>query len=772
MTNTSNPERTSAQEDSEKLHKPTPKAASAAPESGLKLVRDKGKIKKQRGELLAEFGTGKNITELGREKLEQAATVPPVTEAAPAEVETPKEVQVPKQELVLPVVAPKKETHERRAGIEPMATIVVRTKRGLEAREIPFANFYYSGDAVYLSEAGTSTKMQHALPTSQQKVFRRLYLQKLQRATLRHDRIQILKEANQFFEVLEQISGTRRAVPAELPEELREFSPRLAEIPVLPDIARTPTSDDFLDGGDLAADIRTSETIEQSEEIPAELTRVLEAPSFDDYARTAASGAVAVAELVEQGVLIGEIQKSEGVDRDDAVAAAKKIEADFQDAETRVQRIARATGGPENDVKLREKDSSDEAWDAIVAGRQQEAELVAKVLEPAGEIATKAGDIENKVGEAVISGVQPETVERVGKESLVKSYLRQAAEKAGLFGLINYFRKGKAAETAVAPEAAKTPEAKPEAKPDAKVPSGFAQAVEKARKAAETPKARFLRERLKGALTMSWLEWRQAEAFRYRTNEIAKNIAENYSGAAVRYRNNEIYREALIDSATTQLRDRLGKMSRFGSMRTYRGEKTADVLEKRIEQVRAHLKTELEKAAAENQKIDGAELAKAFRENIDPEYWKRYVWGSAELALAAGGAALVWLKPASAAGAKALGTKIATRGAIQGGKEVVGTLTEAAGHAASLEAPTSPEAVDNARVVSKNIWNTVRQWYVDHGVNPSNRQILEASKEIAKANDVSVPEWNITGSVSARRLATGLVLKGFGKLAKEIVANV
>jgi hypothetical protein len=118
-----------------------------------------------------------------------------------------------------------------------------------------------------------------------------------------------------------------------------------------------------------------------------------------------------------------------------------------------------------------------------------------------------------------------------------------------------------------------------------------------------------------------------------------------------------------------------------------------------------------------------------------------------------------------------LGSKIATKAVVKTGRQAVSSLGEAAAHATSLEAPTSPEAIDNARVVSKNIWNTVRQWYVDHGVNPSNRQLLAASKEIAQANNVSVPEWNIQGSVSARRLATGLVLKGFGKLAKELIAN-
>lgn len=767
--NTSVPERSGAPDELSKQNIPADTTASSQSAADLKLVKKSGRAKKQRGTVIARYGATQEkmdvasvpsavATEVpakvGAEMSKAAETsepAPPTPEAKPV---------VPITEVIKPTVKaaePKKEvreTRERRAGIEPMATIVVRSKRGLEVREVPFANLHYSGSKVFVREAGSLRVMPDALTPEQQKVFRRLYLKKYQLAEERATKIKILKEARDFFDVLENVSGLRTAVPAELPEELREFSPRLAEVPVLPEVVRTPTSDDFLEPKELIADVQASEAITKTNEIPLGLVRVTQAPSFDDYAKAAESGARATEELVERGVLVAAVQTTQEPDRDVAIDTVTSLAEEFFDAEERIERIAKKTGGPEKEVTPSEKALSDAAWESLVETHNQAAARAEQAASATDRPAEPAGEALIQLGKDATDGLPGETVERVGKDKLLKTFLKQAAEKAGLFGLIKFFRG----------EKAKTPDGE-------KVPSGFAQAVEKARKAADNPKVRFARERLKGVLTMSWLEWRQAEAFRFRTNEIANNIAENYSAAALRYKTNEIYREALIDSATTQLRERLGKMSRFGSMRTYRGEKTADVLEQRLEQVTAYLKAELEKAAQENKKIDGRELAKALRENIDPEYWKRYIWGSAELALAAGGAAMLWLKPASAVSAKALGTKIATRGAIKGSKELVTTLTEAATNAASLEPPTSPEAVDNARVVSKNIWNTVRQWYVDHGVNPTNQQILDASKEIAKANDVSVPEWNIKGSISARRLATGIVLKGFGKLAKEIVAN-
>src|SRR3989338_10033359 len=127
---------------------------------------------------------------------------------------------------------------------------------------------------------------------------------------------------------------------------------------------------------------------------------------------------------------------------------------------------------------------------------------------------------------------------------------------------------------------------------------------------------------------------------------------------------------------------------------------------------------------------DVKEFSKIIKDNLDPKYWKRYVYGGAEMAVWAAGA--YWLN-------------------FAGGSAKV----------AALNAPPGAESIAGGDAPMKDhIWGTVKQWLTEHGVSdPTDSQIMEGAKKVAIDNGIGVKEWGVSGTPMDTNMGQGYLLK-------------
>lgn len=281
----------------------------------------------------------------------------------------------------------------------------------------------------------------------------------------------------------------------------------------------------------------------------------------------------------------------------------------------------------------------------------------------------------------------------------------------------------------------------------------------------EKSKWGWIKERLKGVATLGFWEFHQAEKFRSATKKIGKELGASQKG--IEATENLTYEEARAEAekmeqmmkaveivkgrkseATAEEYERMSKaitgekLSKNNSLieeilkkaettlseklAKYKNEFGKEVLN---EKSKTKLLENIKKALYERQlgqvEKDSKELTKLVRDNLDPKYWRRYIYGGVELAL---DAVLIKL--------------------ILGGvaAETAGVKTIA---------------------LDKTIWHTTSEFLAQHGItNPSNAQILEASKIVAEQNGVAVKVWGISGQMIDTALPKGLLLDYGGVLEK------
>jgi hypothetical protein len=666
---------------------------------------------------------------------EPAQEPEPVQEVAP----TPVAAEPEGEHKTVSIERPAFQESERERAIQPSALVVIRRGKEIEVVEVPLSKFH-------------PARRPHpdALSTDEQRIFTEHYKSLFTRLRKPEAKRAVLKEFGRMMELISKTVLKRPERPLQMPEDLRIFSPET--LAPAPTVAVSFDNVDVLESEDVTLEFDLdSEASYENLSVPdlEELVVLEPANTFDDHVRAPEAAKEVLHQMVERGQYIAEVQKAEGLSKAEAATQAQDLEKSLNEAISEAEKLARKAKGPEKDLKLGARVTPSEIWEKMKA----DFALQAKDLSQGS-----AGD--SRLKKLATAGLAAATAARIGVSNLLGGFKQRAAESVALFGAKK--------------------EAKKEKDPsEQKVPSSFAAAVEKAR-ASITPgeqARKFARERIAGLMTLSYSEWRNAEQVRYYTAQVAKKFSHEFEGGhlglARKYRDNELFRKDLVDSAIGHLEENLGSVKFLKRVKTYRGELIADVIKAKSQEIRTLLSKELEDAANGQREVDAKALQKKLRDAIDPEYWKRYVWGSVELVAAASGVGyFMQLKSAGAAakgvGAKIAGKEVARRAVTRSTAEAVSQIANAATEATGFTGPDTPEALSDAREISHSIWNTVKQFYLDRGVNPTNRQILAASKEIAQANDVSVPEWNIKGSVSARRLARGVVLRGFTKLAREL----
>lgn len=285
----------------------------------------------------------------------------------------------------------------------------------------------------------------------------------------------------------------------------------------------------------------------------------------------------------------------------------------------------------------------------------------------------------------------------------------------------------------------------------------------------------FWKERLKGAATVSFLEFHHAEKFRLVTKDVGLDTAaqsrlvkvEDYvtfdemnkvyrkAGLGNNYKEmlepgiiptsketgikmlNEVsnailgdkisYNQKLEDSivadAKSQLGQRLEKYIGTGGIKGLTPEKWAQI-EEQIRQSTGGIR--------KNRILDEmTDYIKLYRQSFDAgenrwSKWKmRYVYGAIELALWATGAALIWSK--------------------------LGGIGAPGGGPTGLEGGPvpGPESMPQTGLdpMDKNVWNTIDQIANnEYGLDLNNQQLVDFSKEAVQNNNIGVNVWDIPGN--------------------------
>ena len=301
----------------------------------------------------------------------------------------------------------------------------------------------------------------------------------------------------------------------------------------------------------------------------------------------------------------------------------------------------------------------------------------------------------------------------------------------------------------------------------------------------------WVKERVKGIATFGFWEFHQAERFRSNKKSIAKDIAtegdkiehtqnlsleealeeattlrgiangngaENLTRDEYEMYSNEISNrkveqnnariDAMVTASSLALQDKLAK---------YRNEfgKVVVADEAIMTKFEGNLRTSLQELQDGEVVSSNKKFKKIITENLDPGYWHRYVYGALEMLLAGWG-----LKVAVAKFANSqwwLG-KEATRQAIHG-------------HDINLPNLNGPAAPTGDVPMHNTIWQTAKEWLQQHGVtHPSNKEIMDVSKQVAKDNGIGVNVWNIPGSPLDTHMMQGHLLKfaGGAKIATAI----
>lgn len=282
----------------------------------------------------------------------------------------------------------------------------------------------------------------------------------------------------------------------------------------------------------------------------------------------------------------------------------------------------------------------------------------------------------------------------------------------------------------------------------------------------------WIKERMKGLVTFGWWETHQAEKFRTGTGDVARDVEaqarlirqeegilsedealvearsmqarfaaanleaptageyEAMSGFVTHEKiiANRQIEDRIVEDALHQLEERLRNNSRIQEYISYSGdrvitaERMADV-EHRIRRVTCGLRR--------GQAMDDAVNYKGMiRGALDPEWYKRYVATGVEMVL--GAVALKWV----------VGKMFTT--------EIAKGATEA------------------VRGLKETVWDDTKGFLMDNGIgNPTDAQVLEASKMVAEDSGVTVGEWGISGDITDTKMPAGYLLK-FGRVVASL----
>jgi len=310
----------------------------------------------------------------------------------------------------------------------------------------------------------------------------------------------------------------------------------------------------------------------------------------------------------------------------------------------------------------------------------------------------------------------------------------------------------------------------------------------------------FIKERAKGILTFGYWEFHQAEKFRSGTNKVAKNIdrqtteqealvkeearpedkangieahrlglgaalkeageikntfeisgnnnpdASQYEELSQQISNrkreeNDLLIDGITERAINEIIKRLETSSKLQGYRTSHEGKSV-ITPERLEIIKQKIKESLNRLRFK-QEVDDIKTYKAMiRENLDPKWWTRYIYGGLETIL--GSIALKLILTQTPA-----------------------TAPMGIGHTTGV-GPIDPGI--NDAYLKDTVWGEAKRFLASHGIsNPSNAQILEASKTISSESGVIVPEWGIQGSVLHTKMQAGYLLK-MGGVFKKLAA--
>ncbi len=304
----------------------------------------------------------------------------------------------------------------------------------------------------------------------------------------------------------------------------------------------------------------------------------------------------------------------------------------------------------------------------------------------------------------------------------------------------------------------------------------------------------WIKERAKGLATFGFWEFHQAERFRSNKKEVAGEIAEQ--AEKIRKTENLSLEDALEEA---QIMRMMAQGANVEKMEAADYERYSQIVSgHKIEENNKHIEATVAKASADlkkrlvkyrdefgkvvtndeavmanfesglrtslleqqnGQKLsDAKEFNKVITERLDPKYWKRYVYGALETLLAAGGLQLAvnglsmpnwWL------GKKTVDT---TMDVVGGGNP---------GPENTFIGPQLPEGDES---MHNTIWRTSKEWLAKHGVpNPTDKEVMDLSKQVAVDNDIGVKEWGIAGNPLDTGMEQGHILK-FGGAMKILTA--
>lgn len=304
----------------------------------------------------------------------------------------------------------------------------------------------------------------------------------------------------------------------------------------------------------------------------------------------------------------------------------------------------------------------------------------------------------------------------------------------------------------------------------------------------------WVKERAKGVVTFGFWEFHQAERFRSNKNKTSKEIAE--AGERIRKTENLSLEDALEEAQTMRMMAEGANVANLEStdyenyskiisghkieennrridaivaessatlqerMAKYKDEfgKVVSADERIMAGFEATLRNSLVELQNGQKESDAREFNKIIKDRLDPNYWRRYVYGALETVLG------IW-------GSKIMITKIAASKWWLG-KKGLDVALEGGQQAAENTILTGPEAIAETGDVSMHntIWQTAKEWLQQNGVgDPSDKEVADLSRQIATDNNIGVKEWGISGNPLDTNMQQGHILK-FGGASKILLA--
>lgn len=227
---------------------------------------------------------------------------------------------------------------------------------------------------------------------------------------------------------------------------------------------------------------------------------------------------------------------------------------------------------------------------------------------------------------------------------------------------------------------------------------------------------------------------------------------------------------------------RIPGLKNFGLTKTSAGD-FAWTDQKKLELI-GQLRMEAAKTRINRDVTEFKDLATLMKKNIDPNYWARYVYGGIEMALAS--AAVVYVAPLFKAGVV---NKVGAKAGVEAAKQAKSAIID--GNLAPSDLTPKPQTLvdkisgaprhffsDVAKGISvegtpeqiemkKTVWHTMKAWLENNGVNnPTNAQILEATKITCSDNQIGIKEFGSTGKVMDVKMQNGFPLSVKGLTAK------